>query len=108
MFLCTLAGAAAQILFKLGARAIDQPIWKALLTPELFLGYALYGGSTAMFVLALRRGQLSVLYPIISLTYVWVAVLSVLIFREDLAPLRVAGLATVVTGVAVLGKENRV
>ena len=107
MFFCTLAGAAAQVFFKLGAKAIERPIWEAIFTPELFLGYSLYGGSTVMFVLALRRGQLSVLYPIISLTYVWVALLSVLVFNEQLTALRIIGLATVVGGVAVLGKDTR-
>src|SRR3712207_7394559 len=39
-------------------------------------GYSLYAVSTMLLVLALRKGQLSLLYPIISLTYVWVTLLS--------------------------------
>ena len=73
VFLCTLIGAAAQILLKVGANqlASSNPL-KMLLNPWLFCGYALYGMSTMLLILALRKGQLSVLYPVIALTYVWV------------------------------------
>ena len=56
-----------------------------------------------LLVLALRKGQLSMLYPVIALTFVWVAVLSVIIFHETLSLMRIAGITTVVLGVALLG-----
>ena len=70
-------------------------------------GYALYGVNTIMLTLALRKGQLSLLYPVISLTYVWVAILSVLIFGESINVVEGVGLATVVAGVALLGLDGR-
>ncbi len=73
----------------------------------LMAGYSLYGISTLLLVLALRKAQLSVLYPIISLTYVWVTILSVVIFGESLNVYKVVGLAIVVSGVAVLGLGGR-
>ena len=42
----------------------------------LIAGYALYGINTLMMVLALKEGELSLLYPIIALTYVWATLLS--------------------------------
>ena len=50
--------------------------WAAL----LWAGFVLYGMSTAILVLALRNQELSILYPVISLTYVWVAILSLIVF----------------------------
>ncbi len=73
----------------------------------LFAGYALYGISTMLLVLALRKAQLSILYPIISLTYVWVAILSVVIFHESMNGFKLIGLITVISGVAVLGRDGR-
>ena len=58
-------------------------------------------------VFALRDGELSILYPIIALTYVWVTILSVLFFHESLNPFKLAGVATVVAGVAVLGRGSK-
>jgi drug/metabolite transporter (DMT)-like permease len=54
----------------------------------------------------LRDGQLSVLYPVVSLTYVWVTVLSVVIFHESLNLFKVLGVATIVVGVAILGRNG--
>ncbi len=96
------------MLLKLGANSITQATPVQILTnPSLFLGYALYGISTMFLVLALRKGQLSLLYPVISLTYVWVTLLSMLIFKESLTIAKGVGLGIVIAGVAVLGKDSR-
>ncbi len=73
---------------------------------KLMFGYSLYGISTVLLVIALRHGELSLLYPVIALTYVWVAILSVLIFHEILNPVRVSGVVVIVAGVALLGREK--
>lgn len=108
VFLCTLIGATAQILLKIGANQLigSNPI-RMLMNPWIFAGYALYGMSTGFLILALRKGQLSLLYPVISLTYVWVTILSLIIFRESMNPYKVIGLAVVMAGVAILGRDAR-
>ena len=58
-------------------------------------------------VVALKHGELSLLYPIISLSYVWVAILSVLIFHETMNALKIAGICVIMIGVAVLGRGSR-
>jgi multidrug transporter EmrE-like cation transporter len=112
VFCCTLLGAAAQILMKTGALHVDHPgvlgVVTAMLTNlPLFAGYALYGLSTVLLVLALRDGELSLLYPVIALTYVWVTLLSFLVFHESINPMKMAGIAIIVTGVTVLGRSGK-
>lgn len=108
VFLCTLIGAAAQVFFKFAAAALVHPTPERVVTNvPLLLGFVLYGVNTMLLVLALRKGQLSLLYPVISLTYVWVTVLSVLIFKENLNVFKTMGLTIVVAGVAVLGRDAR-
>lgn len=105
---CTLFGAAAQILIKYGASSLPHPGLSAMLTnPHLVVGYSLYGFSTVLLVLALKDGELSILYPVIALTYVWVTVLSVAFFREAMDLAKVAGISSIVLGVAILGKDGR-
>jgi len=70
-------------------------------------GLALYGVSTLLLVLALRDGELSLLYPVIALTYVWVTILSLIIFHDRANALRLAGIAIIVIGVAVLGRRTQ-
>ena len=106
--LCTLFGAAAQILIKHGANALASGSPLAMIAnPPLMAGYSLYGLSTVLLVLALRDGELSILYPVISLTYVWVTVLSLLFFKETVNPWKLSGIAVVVIGVALIGRNSR-
>lgn len=106
---CTLIGAAAQVLIKKGAVALGpnptmvQTALAMLLTPSLFAGYSMYGVSTILLVIALRHGQLSLLYPVFAMTYVWVTVLSVVVFHESMNAFKLAGIAIIVGGIAVLG-----
>lgn len=112
VLMCTFLGAAAQILMKSGGSSLaGLSIGQVLSHPQillrslpLFAGYCLYGISTVLLVLSLRRGELSVLYPIISLTYVWVLLLSVAIFGESLNFWKIAGVASIVAGVSFLGR----
>jgi multidrug transporter EmrE-like cation transporter len=75
--------------------------------PKLLLGYSLYGVNTFLMALALKGRELSRLYPIIALTFVWVTMLSlVMLPDEHLNFFRVAGIAFVVGGVSVLGLKK--
>ena len=71
---------------------------------SLWIGLSLYGFSTILLILALRDGELSLLYPVISLTYVWVTIMSVMAFGEKVNAFKIAGIAVICAGVALLGK----
>lgn len=101
---CTVLGAAAQILMKIGMTHFQPNLWALVTNVPLFIGYVLYGINTLLLVLALREGELSMLYPIIALTYVWVTLLSYTLLNEPPNALKNAGVAAIVLGVAVLGK----
>ena len=92
---------------KLGAARIQNGrMLDILFNPELWIGYSLYGVSTMLLVLALRKGQLSVLYPVISLTYVWVVILSMYVFKESMNMWKALGLTVIVAGVGMLGRDS--
>ena len=107
VFSCTVLGAAAQILMKIGMSHFTPHLTAILSNIPLLGGYTLYGINTLMLVLALREGELSMLYPIISLTYVWVTLLSYMLLREPANVYKNLGIATIVIGVAVLGRGGR-
>lgn len=105
---CTVLGAGAQVFFKLAGAALGpspSPVQMLTCLP-LIAGYILYGFSTILLSFALRHDELSSMYPIISLTYVWVMFLSVWVFREALNPFKVVGVAVIMLGVAVLGLKE--
>jgi multidrug transporter EmrE-like cation transporter len=108
VFACTVLGAAAQMLMKIGLDHLTSPGVMGYITSlPLLAGYCLYGMNTVMMIFALRDGELSILYPIIALTYVWVTILSVLFFHESLNFFKLAGIAVVVAGVAVMGRQGK-
>jgi drug/metabolite transporter (DMT)-like permease len=108
VFCCTVIGAAAQLLLKTGANQLSHPNPLGIITNvALMAGLSLYGVSTVLLVLALRDGELSMLYPVIALTYVWVTLLSVAVFHERIVPMKLAGIAIIIGGVAVLGRGQK-
>jgi multidrug transporter EmrE-like cation transporter len=104
----TVLGAAAQVLIKSGAAGLDsRSVWAIVTNLNIVAGYALYGLFTIVLSLALRDSELSVLYPIISLTFVWVTILSILIFHEPLTLPKTAGIGVICLGVALLGTHEK-
>jgi multidrug transporter EmrE-like cation transporter len=112
VLLCTVVGAAAQMLIKQGAGGVKHDgfiaaIVAMLTDPPLFAGYCLYGFNTILMVLALRDGELSLVYPVIALTYVWVTVLSMFVFHEPMNLFKAIGIAIIVAGVAMIGRSKQ-
>ena len=108
----TILVAVAQMLIKSGANILAQSGQTGLVStaigiltiPTLFAGYSLYAVFAVMMIYALKHGEMSVLFPLISLGFVWVAILSVLVLHESMSPLKGAGIAIIVAGVGVLGR----
>ncbi len=113
VLVCTFVNAASQILIKKGTAVLGEHpsmVETAIgifTTRLLFEGYCLLGISTVLLVMALRQGELSLLYPVFTLTYVWVTVLSMVIFHDALNAFKVAGISIIIAGVAVLGRASR-
>jgi multidrug transporter EmrE-like cation transporter len=126
VFSCTAIGALAQILLKqgtaqLGEHHLHLTLGQVARRPELFvqfsldvisnaklfLGYCLYGVMTFLMAAALKGRELSRLYPIIALTYVWVTILSLFLLpNEHLNFFRTMGIAFIVGGVSILGLKK--
>ncbi|MDE0163707.1 MAG: hypothetical protein OXL36_01305 [Bryobacterales bacterium] len=106
--LSTVSGAAAQILLRFGADAIEGANLIGIITNvPLIGGYACLAVNVVLVVLALRGGQLSILYPIVALTFVWVAILSQVYFQDVISIPKIAGLTLIVAGVSFIGAGSR-
>lgn len=74
---------------------------------KLFIGYSLYGVNTVLMAYALKGRELSRLYPIIALTYVWVTGLSLFMLPgEHITVYRLVGIGLIVAGVSILGGKK--
>jgi drug/metabolite transporter (DMT)-like permease len=106
----TLIGASAPVLFKLGSEKFTMNPLKIMKNPlilftnwKIILGCALYTTAAFLFIPALRGGELSVLYPLIALSYVWSAFLSMKILHEKMNALKWLGIAIIITSVGLIG-----
>ena len=81
----------------------------ALSVKGIFLNYNLIAGiffyvlATLLFIPALRGGELSVLYPMVSTVYIWVSLLSVKMLKEQMTSYKWAGICIIIFGVILIG-----
>lgn len=73
---------------------------KLLLDWRVIAGFALYALSTLAWLAALSRGELSELYPVISLNYALALIVGWLLFGESVTLAKVLGVALILMGVA--------
>jgi drug/metabolite transporter (DMT)-like permease len=73
------------------------------LNPNLLIGLFFYGIGTVLFIPALKGGELSVLYPLISTTYIWVSLWSMRMLGEKMNSLKWIGVALIMGGVSLIG-----
>ncbi len=102
MVFCTLVTSSAQIIYKTG---VSQELfyYKVL---WIALGLALYGVGAVLLVIALKGGDLSVLYPIIATSYVWVTVAAFFLFQEPLNFWKWIGVFSILLGVSLIGRGD--
>lgn len=96
-------GSFGAVFLKSGARRMHVNLWHLMRNYRLALGVALFVLSSYFFVLGVRRGELSVLYPMVSLGYVWTMMWSRLFFGERLTRNKVAGLSLILLGILFIG-----
>lgn len=95
-------GAMGQLEFKRGLEGTQLNLQSLLTNWHLLAGFALYGTATIVYLLALRRGELSVLYPIIATSYIWTALLAVYFLGEKMTFINWFGILFIVLGVGLV------
>ena len=77
-----------------------------LLNWRLLAGIFFYLASSVFFVMGLKKGELTILYPLVSLGYVWTLIWSRVFFHEPLTKAKFVGLGTILAGVILLNLGN--
>lgn len=101
-------GATGQVMLKSGLSQLppDAPVTTVLLSIfrnlSVFLGFACYGLSSLIYLVALKKLPLSYAYPMVALSYVMVVALSWKLFGETVPPMRIAAVGVILAGVVIL------
>ena len=103
ILIATILGAFGAIYLKRGAEVLEFNLKKLIKNRKLIYGFLLYGISSLFFIVGLKGGELSILYPMVALSYVWIAILSVKILKEHMGLWKWLGVALIVFGVGLIG-----
>ena len=107
VFLASFLGSFGAVFLKWGAGRLHRD-WRSLVFNwRLAAGVALYLVSFVFYYMGLRRGELSILFPMVSLGYVWTLLWSRLFFGELMTRRKVVGLALIFCVLFALNLGNR-
>jgi multidrug transporter EmrE-like cation transporter len=106
VLLASLIGSFGAVFLKLGAEPLKNGM-RHILNWRLATGVSLFLGSSVPFVMGLRHGELSVLYPMVSLGYVWTMLWSKIFFNEPVTRAKIGALALILAGIVCIGVGGR-
>jgi uncharacterized membrane protein len=96
-------GSFGAVYLKKGSTNVAGTSIASFLNFNLALGVALYLASSVFYGFGIKGGQLSVLYPMISLGSIWTLMWSRLFFQEAITREKLVGLALILIGVTLVG-----
>lgn len=112
---CVLLNTAAQVLLKVGMKAIGHfdfvlsnfwPIFfRILQSPAILGGLFIYVLSVGFWMMALSRVDVSYAYPLSSLGYVFTALAGYFLLQEGLSLSRILGIFVILGGVYLVSKS---
>ena len=104
MALAAVFSSAGQIFFKFAAnRTID--VYSFFFNPYIYIGGFAYLIGLLFMIKALRRGELTVVYPVLATSFVWVSIASPIFFNTDfMTPQKWIGVLAIIIGITLVGK----
>jgi len=103
VFVGAFLGGVGAVLVKKGADTFSlRRIWKNWRNRFLMIGLFLYAISTIMYMIALRWEELSVLYPMVSMSYLWIVFFSIKFLGEKMNNWKWLGLLGIILGIILI------
>jgi undecaprenyl phosphate-alpha-L-ara4N flippase subunit ArnE len=104
---CTFFTSFGSLFIKKGVDKFSFSIAGLLDSYMVFVGLFFYFIGFILLTVAFKHGELSVLFPFVSLSFVWVAVLSSTLLGEQVTMTGILGVCSIVLGVVLIGVSSR-
>jgi drug/metabolite transporter (DMT)-like permease len=95
-------GAFGQLQLKLGANRLTRSISAVFKNSNLIVGILLYILAAGIFIFALKREKLTVLYPLVATSYIWTSLLAKKYLNEKMNLFKWTGVALILIGVSLI------
>jgi len=112
VLMSVLLGSVGQIMMKTGTDRVGdlsltpatilQDILRILRVPEFWMAMLLFGVSSLIWVKVLSKAELTYVYPLNSMGYVFVVLLSALLLNEALTPYKLLGAVVIMAGIVIM------
>ena len=109
MVLVTVAsfiGSFGAVFLKAGSEKLKRGL-RHVVNLRVAVGVSMYLLSTVFFIMGIKHGELTVLYPLVSLSYVWTMIWSRIFFKEPITGFKFLGVGMILLGVFFIGMGNR-
>jgi drug/metabolite transporter (DMT)-like permease len=107
-------GVLGQLFLKIGMQQVGEftmfqkgiilQYLKIFLNPYVFIGLCFYFLSTVFYLYLISRVPLSFAYPMLSLSYVIVGLISWIFFKEQILAINWVGMGVILVGVALVAQ----
>jgi drug/metabolite transporter (DMT)-like permease len=111
MILCTILTSFAQVFYKKASGSLSFNLLELIINYNLIIGLIMYAVAAVIMIIAFKFGEVTVLYPIVTLSYVWVSLLSVYFFNEVMTFYKWLGVLVIIIGIIFIafgGKGSEV
>lgn len=113
VFSSVFLSAVAQLSFKHGVSNVDleqysnliYKAWFLFTSPFVILGLTLYGVGTILWLFALKQLDLSLAYPFVGMSFLFVLIFSILFLNEPFSINRLIGTVVIIIGIIILSKS---
>lgn len=105
-------GAIGQVILKVGAdqlgelpfsfKTLTKDIIHIIKIPQIILGIILFSVSFLLWIKVLTKNELSYSYPLVSLNYIIIMIMSVFLLGEEISLRKILGTVLIVLGVWVV------
>jgi drug/metabolite transporter (DMT)-like permease len=100
-------GSVGAIFLKSGAYTVNRRWTSIAFNWRLAVGIGTYLLSSVLYVKGMSNGELSVLFPLVSIGYVCTLVWSRLFFQEVITKVKLAGVGLILVGITFLSLGSR-
>lgn len=102
VFAASFLGSIAAVFLKGGADRLHRDFSSIWTNWRLAAGLFIFVLSSLLYLKGIKKGELTVLYPMVSLGYVWTLLWSRIFFQEPLTKGKFAGLGLIGLGIVLL------
>ena len=107
ILITTFLTSTAQIFYKIGSSTLSANLFEIITNYYLISGLFIYAVGAILMIVSFRGGEVSVLYPIVAMSYIWVTLLSAGFLGEKVNSFKIVGVMSIIGGIVLIGLGSK-